>query len=266
MARRAIWKGVISFADIRVPVKLYAAVERREVDFHLLHAADMVRLRQQLVCEREDAPVPGDEVVKGLEVEDGRYVLLDDDDLAELEPETDRTIHVDRFCPAQQLDPRLYDRPYHLGPDGEARKYAALARALENADTPGLCRWTFRKRSYNGVLRAVDGVLELTTLRLGAEVAPTDALHLETPGLSDKERTTAAYLVQELSEDFDPSRYRDDFHQRLMELVRTKAEQGAVKTRAAPRPEPTGSDELLASLKASLERIKERAAREENSS
>lgn len=242
----------MSFGDIRVPVKLYSAVESDRVSFRMLHDQDEVPLRQQMVCALEDKPVPDDEIVKGLEVDENEYVLVEPEDLAELEPQSDRTIDVRGFVQPGQVDPRYYDRPYHLGPDGEQKKYASLAKALADAGREGICHWTFRKRSYNGSLRSDGRSLEIVTLRLKEEIGDPGELDLPEAKLSDKERKTARYLIEELSDQWDPSRYTNDFQKDLMDLIRTKAKGGKVKKKKVPAPEPTESQELADILEASL--------------
>lgn len=261
MARRAIWKGVVTFGENRVPVKLYSAVISSGVSFHLLHDKDKVRLRQQMVCELENEPVPDEEVSKGLQIDDNEYVLLEPEDLAELEPDTDRNIEVEGFIAREEIDPRFYDRPYHLGPDGEGHKYASLAEALAESGKAAICHWTFRKRFYNGVLFVRQNLLELVTLRLAEEVVDTGELDLPQSGLSPKERKTARYLVEELSDPFDPAKYRNDFQNDLEKLVRTKARGGEVQKREIPRPEPPKSEELMELLEASLKQVRQEKRR-----
>ncbi len=253
MSRRAIWKGVITFGKERVPVKLYSAVEDRSISFHLLHDEDKVRLRRQMVCEVEDKPVPNEEIVKGLEIGDGEYVLVSPEELAELEPAPDRSIEIDRFCPAEEVDNRYYDRPYHLGPDGKEASYAALASALDGSGSVGICRWSFRKRSYVGALMSDGRVLSLSTLRDADAVSPAETLDIGEAELSERERKTARYLVEELTADFDPSRYHDDFQEAIRQLIRKKIEGGEVERRKAEPPEATEADDLMKQLEASLE-------------
>lgn len=258
MARRAIWKGVVTFGKIRVPVKLYSAVESVQVSFHLLHATDKVRLRQQLVCELEKEPVPDEEIVKGLEIGEHEYVLVEPGELAELEPESDRNIEVLGFTDAATIDPRYYDRPYHLAPDGEEHKYAALAEAIHRSGKVAVCHWTFRKRSYNGVIRAQEGALEVTTLRNADEVTAVGELDLPQVDLTQKELKTARYLIQELSDKFEPIRYHNEFREQLRDLVKTKAEGGEIEAREVPAPEPTESKDLMKLLEASLKEARKR--------
>jgi DNA end-binding protein Ku len=226
--------------------------------FHMLHDEDKVRLRRQMVCVEEQEPVPPEEVVKGLDLGDGRYVLVSEVDLEELEPETDRTIEVDRFCDMADVDARYYNRPYHLGPDGEERKYASLARALSESGRQALCRYSFRNRSYQGAIQSVDGVLHLVTLRMAGEVAPVDTLDLPDAEPTDKERKTARYLVDELGAEFSPTQYHNDFREKMEELVRTKAEGGEIARREGKEIEPTEERELVDLLEASLAKVRER--------
>lgn len=255
MARRAIWKGVVSFENIHVPVRLYAAVENRAVSFHMVHDRDRVRLRQQMVCSKDNEPVPDDEIVKGVEVDDEKYVVVEDEELAELEPDSDRTIEVRVFVDSGAIDPRYFDRPYHLGPDGDEKSYAALAKALQSSGKMGVCFWSFRKRFYNGVLHGVGGVLKVVTLRTAEEVRGANELNLPEESLSKKERKTANHLIDELSDAFEPARYRDAFQEQLRDLVETKATGGEVKKRTVKKPEPTPSDALLEQLEASLKEL-----------
>ena len=126
MARRAMWKGVVTFGAVSVPVKVYSAVREQRVNFHLLHDDDKVRLQQQMVCPVDDKPVPEEEQVKGLALDDDKYVLLDPQELEELAPEAGRSIDVLRFVEAGHFDERFYDRGYYLGADGPAGPYEAL--------------------------------------------------------------------------------------------------------------------------------------------
>ena len=130
MAARAIWKGVLELGKARVPVRFYSAVEDRDVHFRLLHAKDKQPVSQQMVNPETGKPVPPENVRRGFEVENGVFVLLDDDELAELEPEPSRDVEVKHFVPARAIAPQLFERPYWLGPDGDQNAYLALAHAL----------------------------------------------------------------------------------------------------------------------------------------
>lgn len=261
MAARAVWKGTIRLdgADgAEVPVKLYSAVEDRQVRFRLLHEEDLVPVQQRMVDPGSGEPVPYEEIRKAYELEDGRLVVLDDEELAEVEPEPSRDIEITRFVPAGAIGPAWYDRPYWLGPDGRTGAYFALARALERGARQGIARWTMRKKEYRGALRFRGGHLMLVTLKSPAEVV--DASLLEAPGGREAEKrelAMAEQLVGALEDEFDPTAYEDRYRHRVMEMVMAKAEGKTVELAAYERRKPK-EESLASALEQSL-----RAARKE---
>ena len=154
MTAGTIWKGEIRFGQVNVPVKLHTAVKEERIEFHLLHKRDRVRLRQQMICSSDGKPVPVEEQVKGFEVEENRYILVDPDELEQTAPESSRTIEVHEFVKTGQIDPLLLDRAYYLEPDASPQGYGALHAALRELGVEGVCTWTMRKRSYLGALQA----------------------------------------------------------------------------------------------------------------
>ncbi len=140
-----------------MPVKLHTAVKEERIQFHLLHKRDQVRVRQQMVCAYEKQPVPAEEQSKGFEVEDGKYIIVDPEELEQTAPESSRMIEVHEFVKTEQIDPIFLDRVYYLEPDItniQGKGYNALVRALKEMDVTGICTWTMRKRSYLGALQA----------------------------------------------------------------------------------------------------------------
>lgn len=265
MAARAIWKGVIRFESAEVPVKLYSAVEDRSVHFRLLHAEDRVRVRQRMVDPRSGDEVPPEEVRRGYEVEPGTFVVLDDEDLAEVRaqqgPGPSRTIEVTRFVEPARIDHRWYDRPYYLGPDeGAGRSYFALARALADAGREGVARWVMRNKQYRGALRAEGDYLMLISLRAAGEVIATS--ELEAPQgreLEPAEVTMAERLVEAMADEFDPSRYREEYRERVLELIEAK-----IEGRVLEFPSPEEREEapsLVDALESSLARLREERRR-----
>jgi DNA end-binding protein Ku len=253
MAGRAIFKGVIRTGDVDVPVKLHSAVREERVHFHLLHEKDHVRLEQRMYCSKEDEPVDPDDRVRGYEVRKGQYVVLDPEEIKAARPETDRAMEILHFVDEDEIDPRLYDRPYYLSPDGEEKPYALLARALNETDRVGICRWAMRGKSYLGLLKPLDDLLLLVTLRHAHEVVDTGSLDLEHPEVKEKELEMAGDLIDELTSDFDPSEYRDEHQQRLMELIEKKAKGEEPEVEEAEAREATRPSELQEKLEASLE-------------
>lgn len=252
MGRATVFKGVVELDGTRVPVRLYTAARRERVSFRLLHAKDRVRLVQRMYCSKEDEPVAPEERARGYEVARGQYVVLDPDEIKAAQPKTGRGIEVLHFVDPGEIDPRLYDRPYYLGPDGEDNAYALLARALGRSGRAAICRWTMRRRRYLGVLRARDKLLLLVTLRYAHELIDVDTLDLPHPKVGDEELATARDLIGQLSEDFDLSRWRNEHQQRILDLIERKARGEKPKARKPRRRRPTRPSELQERLEQSL--------------
>lgn len=255
MAARAIWKGVIRLGGLSVPVKLYSAVEDRTVRFRLLHEDDGVPVKQELVNPQTDEVVPYDQARRGFVTDDGELVIIEPDELERLEPESSRDIDVIAFLPPDAIDHRWYLRPYYLGPDGKEQAYTALTKALERSGREGLARWTMRDKEYVGALRLFDGYPMLITLRNAEQVVPAD--QLEAPGgreLDERELAMAAQLMEMLAGPFDPNEFRDEFRERVLEMIEVKAKGGTVKRGSKPKRERF--DDLTEALRASLESIR----------
>ncbi len=257
MAGSTVWKGVIHFKDTDVAVKLHTAVREERIQFHLLHKRDRVRVRQQMVCAYEKKPVPAEEQCKGFEVEDGKYVIVDPEELEQTAPESSRMIEVHEFVKTEQIDPIFLDRLYYLEPDSpeiHGKPYAALVRALKELDVEGICTWTMRKRSYLGALQARGKILRLNTLRYADEVVPVESLGLEDVSLSEKELKTGSLLINQLTAPFDPQKFENEHQKKLQAMIDKKARGEKIVVLAPRRLKPTRSDELLQVLEASLKK------------
>ncbi len=235
MAQRALWKGVIQFGSVRVPVKFYSASQEIRMDFKLLHEADNSPIRQEMVCSVEGVPVPPEHQVKGLEVAEGEYVVVKSEELDSLEPESSRDIQVQQFVKCDDLDVRYFERPYYLAPDEDASMditlYSLLVKTLTDARRAGVCQWTMRKRAYWGAVVASDDLLVMTTLRTKEEVIPTEAFDIPPAQFSDRELQLAEYLIDELTGEFKPAEYHPVYYQRVRELDR--AESGRRRSQGA---------------------------------
>jgi DNA end-binding protein Ku len=255
---RAIWKGSIEVGDLAVPVKLYSAVQDRQIRFHLLHQPDGSRIRQRMINPETGDEVPVKAALKGYPVEPGVFVVLKPAELEKLEPKPSRSIEVARFIPAGAIDPQWYDRPYYLGPDGAAEAYFALATALRHERREAIVRWVMRKRRYAGSVRAEGDHMILFALRDPAEVV--DAGKLELPqgrGMDARELALAEQLVAALAGEFDPEEFRDDYRERVLALIDAKAKGKAPKLKP-PRAREPSSSPLRSVLAASLRHVKER--------
>ena len=224
MAARAIWKGELKLNSTKVPVKLYSALKDQAVRFHILEQKSKTRVKQHMVKAETGQEVAHEEIQKGFEVEPGTFVILEQEELAKLEPEASREIEITRFLPPSGIPPEYYDRPYYLGPDGDQAAYFALAEALKNKEKEGVARWVMRKQPYVGALRAEDDYLVLFTLRHVEEVLSAKDLPRPAGRAPDKkELSMARQLVDLLKGDFDPKDYQNEYRERVMEFVEKKA-------------------------------------------
>jgi DNA end-binding protein Ku len=259
MAARAIWKGRIRFGKVDAPVKLYSAIEDRTVHFRLLDAKKKEPVRQRMIDPRSGDVVESDEIRRAFRTDAGDFVILEDEDLASLEPEASRDIEITRFVPTTSISHEWYDRPYYLGPDGGDAGYFALAEALRKKGVEGVARWVMRKKEYVGALRAEGPYLVLITLRHANEVVLASSL--EPPAgrdLAKREVEMAKQLVAAMEDDLDISAFRDEYRDRVMELVEAKAEGKIVKFPAPPRKRK--EKDLADVLERSLSAVSKRRA------
>jgi DNA end-binding protein Ku len=255
MAEATIWKGYIHFGDTDVPVKLHTAVREERIQFHLLHQRDQVRLRQQMICAYEKQPVPAEEQSKGFEVEEGKYIIVDPEELEHTAPESGRMIEVHEFVKTTQIDPIFLDRVYYLEPDMQGKGYNALVGALKELDVAGICTWTMRKRSYLGAIQAIGKILRLNTLRHADEVIAVESLGLQDVPLSEKELKIGSDLINQLTAPFEPRKFENEHQKKLQDMIEKKARGERIAILAPRRLKPTESDKLLQALEASLKKV-----------
>ncbi len=258
MAGATIWKGYIHFGDTDVFVKLHSAVREERLQFHILHKHDHVRLRQQMICAYQKQPVPAEEQIKGFEVEEGKYIIVDPEEFEQAVPESNRMIEVHEFVKTDQIDPIFLDRVYYLEQDMaqiQGKGYVALAKAMNEMDLQGICTWTMRKRSYLGVLQANKKVLRLNTLRYADEIIPVESLGLQDLVLSEKELKIGSDLINQMTSAFEPRKFEDEHQKKLKDMIEKKARGENITVVAPRRLKPTESDQLLQVLEASLKKV-----------
>ena len=250
---RAIWKGVLTFGSVTVPVKLYSAVQDRTVHFRLLDEKKQEPVEQHMIDPESGDVVEHEDVRRAIQVGKNKLVIVEDDELERLEPKKSRDIDITRFVPSEKIAHAWYDRPYWLGPDGEAKKYFALVDALDEQGRAGVARWVMRNKEYAGALRVENGYLMLITLRHASEVIAPSAL--EPPAGREpakKELEMARQLVETMFGDFDIAAYKDQYRERVQELVEAKAS-GKVLRFPKAKAKKTDTD-LEAVLARSLKR------------
>jgi DNA end-binding protein Ku len=252
VAARAIWKGVLKIGTNKVPVKLYSAVQDRSVHFHILDTSTKQPIKQRMVDPENDEEVPKEEIQRGLEVEPGTFVVIDEEELTKLEPKASRDIEIRRFVPPARINHQWYERPYYVGPDGDDSAYFAFAKALESKNREGVARWVMRDKQYIGALNVKDGYLVLVTLRHADEVI--SAKELPKPSgraLDEKEIRMAEQLIAALEDEFRPEDYHDEYRERVMQFIEAKAKGRRPKLQAIRQKRAPSSlvDALSASLK-----------------
>jgi DNA end-binding protein Ku len=258
MSIRAMWKGVIRFDSIQVPVKLYGAVEDRNVHFRLLHRQDLEPVHQAMVNPETDEVVPYADIRRAYITESGDRVLLEPSELEALEPEPSRDIEILSFLPQHVIDHRWYNRPYYLGPDEDSAEFFALADALESMQVEGLARWVMRNKSYVGALQLYQGYPMLMSLHHTEEVVPVESLKPpEGPPLDKRELGLAHQLIEMLESEFQPQEYHDEFRDHVLEMLAAKALGKQVK-KHVPKPREPSID-LSQALESSIQQVRKHA-------
>lgn len=258
---RALWSGSLSFGLVNVPVALFSAVRDMDVHFNQLHAPDGSPIEMRRVCSADGQEVPWDEIAKGYELEDGRWVLLSEEDLAAAAPHKSQAIDVECFVGAGEIDPLYYDRPYLLSPRDEsaARAYRLLADAMARSGRVAVGRFVMHAKEHLVSIRPRDGVLTLTTVRFAEEVrarAEIAEAVAAAPEPSAEQVENAVAIVSELETTFDPARYKDEHRAHLQRLVKRKQRGQKIAAPAAEAEQPTAAPDLMGALKESLARIR----------
>jgi DNA end-binding protein Ku len=251
---RPIWSGTISFGLVTVPVRMFSATEPKELRFHFLDKHDLQPIGYDKVRQDTGEHVDNEDIVRGFEVEKGRYVPLEDEDLDRLDIELTKTIDILDFVELDEIDPVYFRKAYYLLPhEGGEKAYRLLVRALEETEKVGVAKVVIRNKQHLAALRTWEGVLLLETMYYAEEVRQPEKVDGRVR-LQQPEVEMAKSLVENLSDHFDPSKYDDTYRKELLQLLRAKA-----KGKPLPQPqEDEGAEvvDLMAALRESVERTK----------
>ncbi|MDI5937575.1 MULTISPECIES: Ku protein [unclassified Micromonospora] len=260
---RAIWKGAVSFGLVSIAVKLYSATEEKDIRFHQVHREDGGRIRYKRTCSVCGEEVTYDDIAKGYDIGGGEMVILTDEDFADLPLTTSRAIDVLEFVPAEQVDPILYNKAYFLEPEGAATKpYVLLRDALVDSERVAIVKVALRQREQLATLRVREGVLLLNTMLWPDEVRTPDFGFLgEDLKVRPPELAMASSLIDSMAGEFEPEVFTDDYRAALQEVIDAKVEGREVVQPEEVEEAPAAAVDLMAALKASVERA--RAARGE---
>ena len=255
---RAIWKGNISFALVSIPISLFSATRRNELSFHYLHKKDMSPVSYKRFCDTEDVEVPWEDITRGYQYEKDQYVEITDEDLDKADVELTKTIQIQEFVNEDEIDPVYFDKPYYLEPQkGGERAYALMRDALAQSKKVGIAKVVLKSREHLAAVKSVGNMLTLKTMRFGHEIVETGSLNLpEKADLSKKEMDLANMLIDSMSDKFDPSKYKDDYHDKVLEIIQMKVAGVSPTVAAATVPGPARVVDLMEILKQSLTETK----------
>ena len=268
---RGLWKGAISFGLVHVPVELHSAQKRSsEIDLTMLDRRDLAPVGYRRVNKSSGDEVPWEEIVKGYEYQDGSYVVLSEEDFRRANPEASRTVEIAAFVELGAIPPQFFDTPYYLAPGKRGEKaYVLLRETLKRAGKAGIATVVIRTRQYLAALLAQDEVLLLNTLRYADELKSVADLgfplqSLKSVKVSSRELDMALRLVEDMSEDWEPGKYRDTYRDDLLKRIEQKVKAGQTEEITEPGEQaqaPAGGADvidLMALLKKSVARKADR--------
>jgi DNA end-binding protein Ku len=249
---RAIWSGAISFGLVNVPVRMYSAIEEKDLHFHYLHVKDDSRIGYEKVCKKEGKPVPDDEIVKAYETSKGKYVYLEEEDFEAAASDGHKTIDISDFVPYEEIDPIYFEKTTYLGPqEGAEKVYTLLVRAMEDAGLAAIATYVMRDKQQLGCLRVRKGVVTLERMYFADEIRPIDEIKPSRASVSKEELEMAATLIDRFSGSFKPEKYKDTYRDALLKVIKAKQRGKEVHVeRPAETEEPP---DLMEALRASLE-------------
>ncbi|MDO7787086.1 non-homologous end joining protein Ku [Desulforamulus aquiferis] len=251
---RPLWKGAVSFGLVYVPVKMYAATEKKNIKFNYLHEKCKTPIQYRRYCPYCDAEVENEQIVKGYEYEKGKYVVIRDEDFEHIPGEATRSINIIDFVNLTDIDPLFFDKGYYLAPgDGGQKVYELLKKSMDETGKVAIAKVVIRNKESLAALRIADGILTMSTMFYPDEVRkPTGIPELDyNVSIHDNELKMAVNLINNLSAAFQPEKYTDEYRQGLMEVIQAKVAGEGVEVAAVPQTEKVV--DLMAALKASIE-------------
>jgi DNA end-binding protein Ku len=251
---RAQWKGSLTFGLVNIPVELVSAVDDNTPRFRMLHKTDLSPISMERVCQVEGEPVAWNDLVKGYEIEPGRFVVVTEDDFKTAAVEKSRSIDILDFVDARDIDGRFFDTPYWLRPaKGAESVYVLLARALKETQRAGIAKYVMRNRQHLTAVQALKGGLCLTTLRFAEDLVEPAFIDELKPARADaREMKLALQLVEGLSREWDPSRYKDDYTANLLRVIEAKSKGATPKLKEAKKTASPNVVDLMERLQQSL--------------
>src|SRR5918992_663820 len=259
---KAIWKGAVTFGLVNIPVRLYSAVQEKSLKFHMLHEEDGGRIRYQRVCAICGKEVTWDDIVKGYEFAKDQYVRFTDEELQALDVDSIKAVDVVSFVPLEDIDPIYFNKTYYVVPEASGLKaYRLLQEALEAEGSVGIAKVALRDKEHLATVRLKDEVFVLETMYWPDEIREPDFEELDkNVEVRDQEVKMARQLVQQLSDEFKPQEFQDEYRKALEALVEQKVEGQEITIAPVPEEEPTKVVDLMEALKQSVEAAKKKTS------
>jgi DNA end-binding protein Ku len=248
---RPLWKGSISFGLVNIPVELFVGARDHTPRFRLLHRTDLSPINLERICQTDGKPVAWDDLVKGYEVEKGRFIALTEDDFKTAAVERSRSIDIQAFVPLHEIDARYWDTPYYASPGkGAEHAYSLLAQALEKSGRAGIAKYVMRQREHLAALLSLNGQLVVSTMRFEEDLV--ELPHTARAKVSAQELKLADQLIASLAGEWSPGAYHDDYVPALMKVIKAKAAGKKLPAVSGKPTPPTKVVDLMARLKESL--------------
>jgi DNA end-binding protein Ku len=264
MAARPTWSGTVSFALLSIPVKLYTATRSKDISFNQIERATGGRIKQKRVSATSGEEVASEDILKGYDLGGDRYVIVEPEELEALLPKdrnNEKTIQILDFVAMEDIDPLYFEKGYYLAPDkGGARPYALLAKAMTESKKVAIAKVVLRQKEYLTAIRPLNGMLCMETMYFADEVvdpAEIDGLE-QSIEIAEKELDMAKMLVEASSSDFEPTKYKDEYREKVLAMIEAKAA-GTTFEMPVLEEAPKVVD-LMAALEASLAAAKAKKA------
>lgn len=254
-----MWKGSISFGLVNIPIKLHTATEDKDIKLRTLHNKCHAPIKYEKICSVCEEEVKPEDIVKAYEYTKGKFVVLDNEELEKLRKENeDKAVEIIDFVKMEQIDPIYYDRSYYMSPsEGGGKAYSLLRKALLESQKVGLAKIIIRSKEQLAVIRVYENVLVMETIHYPDEVRKAgDVPSVPTEDkVTERELDTAIMLIDQLTSDFNPEKYTDDYRTALLELIESKRN-GQETVSAATKEVASNVTDLMAALQASIDRTK----------
>jgi len=260
---RAIWTGALSFGLVNIPVRLYSASETRGgLKLDMLDKKDLSPIRYARISRKSGREVPWEQIVKGYEYAPGDYVVLTDEDYKKANVKMTRTVDIIDFAKESDIDPVYYEKPYFLEPEkGAFKAYALLREAIKRSKKVGIAKFVLRNREHIGVIRASGKVIVLEQLRYAEDLRSPEGLNLPAKEDSSKrEIDMALHLIDQLTEGFNPKKFKDTYTDDLKAVIKKKSKGKVPRAKNAGKIKDVREEhDIMAILKKSLEKERARA-------